>query len=207
MKKIRNIIKSLPAMILIIIATGSKAQTQSVIRDAGAEKKVAILPITFVGEGGMAKLDEMRYRLQNIAYLYLKKEAVELKFQDPAETNALLLKKGINASNFREFTVKELAEILKVEYVLTGMVMQETTGTATTRNSNRQEYERRNKSSREIHERTKTTEELNTDIDLSLYNDKGEQLYSKSRRSILYDVDAYKNGMHYLLKRCPLYKR
>jgi hypothetical protein len=124
MKKLNNIISSLSVVLMLLIYADTNAQATESGRARHAENKVAVLPIVYVGEGSDLKMDEMRYRLQNMAYVYLKENAMELKFQNPAETNALLLKKGINESNFREFTPKELAAILEVEYVLTGMLNQ-----------------------------------------------------------------------------------
>jgi hypothetical protein len=121
----------------------------------------------------------------------------------------------VNESNIREFTPKELAGILQVEYVLMGIVTQDFVGEATVSHSNRRDYDRRNDhrgryretERRETNRVSRTTQQLSTNIDLDVYNDKGENIYSKSRRSILSDVDAYKAGIHYLLKRSPLYKR
>lgn len=215
MKSLNNLIKPFALALLIAASVATKAQTLAVLRSKTAENKVAILPITYVAEGNDIKLDEMRYRLQNIAHDYLRSDAMELKFQDPAETNALLRKNGVNESNIREFTPKELAGILQVEYVLMGIVTQDFVGEATVIHTNRRDYDRRHDHRgryRETNRRqttgvSRTTQQLSTNIDLDVYNDKGENIYSKSRRSILSDVDAYKNGIHYLLKRSPLYKR
>jgi hypothetical protein len=215
MKSFNNLIKPLALALLIVASIATKAQTLAVLRTTAAENKVAILPITYVAEGNDIKLDEMRYRLQNIAHDYLRSDAMELKFQDPAETNALLRRNGVNESNIREFTPKELATILQVEYVLMGIVTQDFVGEATVIHTNRRDYDRRHDNRgryRETNRRqtngiSRTTQQLSTNIDLDVYNDKGENIYSKSRRSILSDVDAYKNGIHYLLKRSPLYKR
>ena len=195
------------SLLLLFIAPLVKAQTTEPVAGATVENKVAVLPILFIADGNTERVDEMRYRLQNIAYLYLKEEAMELKFQSPAETNALLLKHGVTESNFREFTPKELASLLNVEYVLTGMVTQEIVGESNTSVSNRRvsgNWERRR---RVQVEHSNTRQQLSTHIDLDIYNDKGEQIFSKSRRSILSETDAYKYGIHYLLKRSPLYKR
>lgn len=184
-----------------------KAQAENANAIASNENKVAVLPIIYISEGNSERVEDMRYRLQNIAYLYLKSESMELKFQSPAETNALLLKHGVNESNFREFTPKELATILGVEYILTGMVTQDITGESGINTSYRRGNGDWNRNRQVKIEQSRTRQELNTHIDLDIYNDKGEQIFSKSRRSILTDVDAYKNGIQYLLKRSPLYKR
>jgi hypothetical protein len=212
MKQLNNIIKTFSLVILIVMSVGAKAQTQAVTRTAAAENKVAILPITYIGEGNDIKLEQMRYSLQNIAHRCLQEGAIELKFQDPAETNALLLRNGVKESNFREFTPKELAEILQVEYVLIGMVSQETEGLITVSNSSRSFTSKEYHNNRVRNERnnstnTRTSQDVNTTVDLVIYNDKGDKIYSKSRRSLLSNMDTYKAGLQYLLKRTPLYKK
>ncbi|MFT3678834.1 MAG: hypothetical protein QM791_01090 [Ferruginibacter sp.] len=202
MKKFTNITISLVVMALLLMSVVGKAQTQTLTDTAVAANKVAILPIAYVGDGNQVRMDEMRYRLQNIAFLYLKDKAVELQFQDLAETNALLLKSGVKESNIREFTPKELAAILGVEYILTGMVTQEVNGVYKFRNHDRDIV-----SSDRDRSQSKTVPDMQTQVDLAVYNSRGEALYSKSRQSILSDVDAYENGIHYLLKRSPLYKK
>ena len=102
-----------------------------------------------------------------------------------------------------------------MEYVLTGIVSQELVGEATVTHTSRRDYGRRhdhrhhyrNNNRRQTTGISRTRQELSTNIDLDIYNDKGENIYSRSRRSILSDVNAYKNGIQYLLKRSPLYKR
>lgn len=207
MKKLNNLIKSLAMVLIIASGTTAKAQTQAVFRLPVAENRVAILPITYISEGNDTRMDEMRYRLQTIAYQYLRSDALELRFQDPAETNALLLKNGITESNFRRFSPAELAAILKVEYVVTGMVSQDYAGESTYRRSEGRNYHRKGKFRRETNGYSRTRQELSTHIGFDIYNDRGENVYSKSRRSILSDVNAYRNGMQYLLKRSPLYGR
>ncbi len=68
------------------------------------EKTVAVLPIFYIGEGNENKTDGMKYKLQQQAYTYLRKEARELKYQEPSETNALLLKNGVDDNTFRKYT-------------------------------------------------------------------------------------------------------
>ncbi len=212
MKKLNNIFSSLSVVLMLLMYADTNAQVPERYRATDAENKVAILPIVYVGEGSTVKMEEMRYRLQNMAYIFLQESAIELKFQSPAETNALLLKKGINESNFREFTPKELATILEVEYVLTGMVNQETIGEHSVGNtvnhySNNNRGNKNGNNRRHTTEQFRTRQDISTSIDLSIYNDKGEAVFSKSRHSIWSSATAYTNAMEFLLKKSPLYKR
>ena len=179
-------------------------------------KTVAVLPLFYLGEGNDHQLGEMPYRLQQQAYDYLRKEARELKWQDPTETNARLLKNGVNAETFRRYTAGELAQLLGVEYVVSGRVTQETGNTstytnATTEGNTRVDHKGNGRFT--VKDKAHTTglsttaTEVKTSVDLAVHNVQGEKLFNQSRKSILSTGDAYKNALHYLLKRTPLYGR
>jgi hypothetical protein len=192
MKKILKIRVMMPIQLLplLLVVTMATAQTGSM------DKKVAVLPIHYIG----TESNEMRYRLQDMVVDYLRRSQV--KIQDPVETNALLGRKQIKADDLRDYLPAELATILGVDYVITGRVSQEYAG-ATNNNRSNTHHDRHQ---RQISTQSRTTELFNTYIELDIYTSTGENIYSKSRKSILYDVDAYKNGLHYLLKRSPIIK-
>ncbi len=180
------------------------------------EKSVAILPLFYIGEGTDKKTDEMRYRLQKETYNFMSKKARELKFQDPSETNALLFKNKVNEETIRQYTIGELAAILQVEYVITGTVTQEIGNssqyTNSTSSGNTQIDADRNrqinvKEKNQTISHTSNNVDIKTSVDLSVFNIKGEKIYNDTKKSVLTTVDAYKNSLHYLLKRTPLYER
>jgi hypothetical protein len=64
------------------------------------------------------------YAIQNAMYSWFlkrkKKGTFKLNIQDASTTNALLLKKDISLENYKEYTPKELAEILEVDAIVMG---------------------------------------------------------------------------------------
>jgi hypothetical protein len=180
------------------------------------EKTVAVLPLFYIGDGTDQKTDEMRYLLQKEVYNFMTKNARELRFQDPSETNALLLKSGVRPETMRQFTPEELVEILQVAYVITGSVAQEegninhytnSTSTGNTRGGKDRDPKRNERERRQTNVYTTTRVEIKTRVDLTVFNIQGEKIYNDSKRSILTDADAYRNSLHYLLRRTPLYER
>jgi hypothetical protein len=237
MKKINNVINVIAAGLFFLFATTASAQEfasekkgevmQSAIK---SRHKVAIMPIIYIGDDNDDRSEEMRFVLQDIAVSYMSGSAAELKFMDAAEINAILYKNGIDEETIREYTPKELAELLHVEYVIMGSVLQDKGSIVTTTNqhSTRREvvehhgrydryewYDRhgRHESGRAVVNRnhntrsTVTRQNIETHVSITIYNEEGERIYSKSRQSILSETDAYKNALHYLLKRTPLYNR
>lgn len=182
---------------------------------ADTDNKVAVVPLSYIGEGSASRMDQMEFRLQEIAIDYLRKSSRELKIQDATETNALLGKKGINSYSIRNYTPKELAEILQVEYVIMGTIEQNYADISTVTNDNRtgtRQIEQRGNGV-SVKDRQNSTgfsnthQHVQTNVRLTVYNEKGENIYTKSKHSILSTNEAYKNSLQFLLKRTPLYKR
>jgi hypothetical protein len=181
-----------------------------------SRNRVAVMPLTYIGDENESRSAEMRFQLQNLTVNFLRSDAAELKFIDAAEINAILLKNGIDQETIRKYTPGELARLLHVEYVITGSVIQDAGSMVTVNNSytnrrqdrNHHDYHRERVNNRTFrNERTVTRQNIETQVSISIYNDAGENIYAKSRHSILTESDAYRNAIQYLLKRCPLYKR
>lgn len=187
----------------------------SVTLPVNSKSKVAVMPMHYTSDGNSNKEDQMRYHLQEIAISYLSKSAAELKFIDATEVNALLRKSGIQDADLRKYTPKELATLLQVEYVISGSVLQSNGSLVTNTNGSSEKKEALvhhtsdDNYSREQHynRSSVTNQHIETHVTLSIFNEAGEKIYSKSRQALLAEPDAYKNTIHYLLKRTPLYKR
>jgi hypothetical protein len=156
----------------------------------------------------------MRYTLQNIAFRFLHDAAIVLSIQDPSETNAILSGHGVTEYNFRSFAPSQLARMLGVEYVLIGMVSQETEAIRTISNSrsvntrhDRHYHHHQRRNERYYRTNVVTSHQINTTVDIAIYNDNGNQVFGRSRRSLLTNMDTYKAGLQYLLKRTPLYNK
>jgi hypothetical protein len=216
MKILKNLFQSLLLVMITWTGITVNAQTASAFQTLSPTNRVAILPLTYFGEGSELKMEEMRYRLQGMTHSFLREDALILTFQDPAETNALLYKNGITGYTLRNFSPQDLAALLNVEFVVFGTVSQESTGMHMVTNStqvlSRRHYYRHphhgsRRYARHNYSQTSSRERINTTVDVTVYNDRGYKVFSKSRRSILTTMDAYRNSLHYLLKRSPLYKK
>jgi hypothetical protein len=202
MKKSGNKIKAVLAVLLLLVTTSVSAQ------------KVAVMPMTYIADDNGSRAEQMPFYLQEMAINCLSQSAAELKFMDAAEVNAILLKNGIDGDNIRRYTPRELAAILHVEYVITGSVLQDNGNVVTVShtNSRRQHIERWGKW-QEVSRRNNsnsmsvTRQNIETHVTVSIYNETGEKIYTKSRQSILSEPDAYKAALKFLLKRTPLYNR
>src|SRR5688572_27416239 len=133
MKKITNKMIAAVAGLLLLSSTAVSAQDLAVLKTSkkaqevaiSSKNRVAIMPMIYIGDGNDERSEEMRFILQDIAVSYMSRSAAELKFVDGAELNALLYKNGIDEETIREYTPAELAELLHVEYIIMGSVLQD----------------------------------------------------------------------------------
>lgn len=182
--------------------------------------KVAILPFSYVkdqGDGGAA----MSKKIQQETYSIFNKKKGNLQYQDPNTTNALLIKAGITGENEEGYTMGEICDILGVEYVVQGIVSIQKTGqtsySSTSSKSKGKEQEKSSShgligeilstASSSSNTYGSTTEEFSTSITMNIYNDKGENIYSKDHSSFWNTEDAYKITLNFLAKRTPIYTK
>lgn len=204
-----------------LVKTAADSNTQNNISGPGEHhNKVAILPFKYI----IDRLDageEMTYKVQTEAYSFLKKHIGMLELQDPNTTNALLIKAGVNSSNIRGYTMGEICNMLGVEFVLQGTVTQNRTS-ASTYSSSSGSYKTKSNadnkgnaigsifgSSGSASSSTVSSSSQNyqSSITMNVYNDKGDNLFSKDHVGVWSTNDAYKITLQYLLKKTPIYKK
>ncbi|EAQ41474.2 hypothetical protein [Polaribacter sp. MED152] len=187
--------------------------------------KVAILPFGYLKDQQTSNAT-MQKKIQQETFSIFKRKSASLKFQDPNTTNALLAKAGINNNNIAGYTMGEIANILGVEYLVQGMVSIEkttvtsysNTNTTTKRNGNNSLRVDRhghiigdiwNSNKRKTNSSTFGTTQQNyaTNITMNIYNDKGENIFTKDHQSFWQTPNAYKITLGFLAKRTPIYKR
>lgn len=169
---------------------------------------VAVLPFTYIGQGG-GKDEKLSKKVQSDCYNLLLKNASRFSIQDPMQTNALLARQGINASNIEEVMPGELTQILGSEYIVVGSVLVDHKGT-TNSESGGTSSERKNNGNKITSfssGTSTTTEQFKTQVDLKVYVDDGRNISSESKTSLWQGEEAYQATLKYLVKRCPLYSK
>ncbi len=180
--------------------------------------KVAILPFGYIKDQETSN-PTMTQKIQQETYTIFKKYAVSLQFQDPFTTNALLAKAGVNNNNMQGYTMGEICNILSVEYVVQGLVSIEKStvtnygNTYSTHKSNGSVTDKmvgdiwNSKSSSSHSSMNTTTQNYSTNITMNIFNDKGDNIFTKEHSSFWQTQDAYKITLIYLAKRTPIYKK
>jgi hypothetical protein len=188
------------------------AEVQSSKAPASTENhhnRVAILPFAVVMDGQLTA-SEVSEHVQNDCYSVMSKHAGVYTVLNPRTTNALLIKAGVTAENIKGYTMEDLCNILGVEYVVDCMVSVNKTSESVSQ-SNSGEVKNKNKNSSDQKFNTYSygtaTQNYKTNLALSMYDDKGNSIYSQNRNSFWSTQDAYRSTLEYLLKRSPLYTK
>lgn len=191
-------------------ATGAPATTNAAIT-ADRHNKIAILPFSFLTDGQPG--EELGLKVQNECFALLSSHSGDKKLLDNHTTNALLIKAGVTSQNIAGYTMDEICTMLGVEYVISGMVTMDKTS-QTNYNSNTQSTSATRKkdagkssSSSYGSSSSTSTQNYSTTLALNIYNDKGENIYSKDRKAFWNLQDAYKSTLEYLIKRSPVYQK
>jgi hypothetical protein len=178
-------------------------------------RKIAVLPFEFISNDPALNVNAMAEQLQADSYLSIKENTNGLELQDPITTNSLLAKNQISATNLKSISPKEMAILLGVENVVYGIANVTNKGTSSygsgvsTYNDKeakkKQGDTKTTKASGSTYNSNNATTMINyeTKINLSIFNDKGANVYSEARNSFGSTFDAYHATINYLIKRCP----
>ena len=190
----------------------SNKPNDEAVAPADRRNKVAILPFGFI-QDGQNTAHEISTLAQHECYTTLSKHAGIYTIIEPRTSNAILTKAGITRENIDQYTMDELCNKLGAEFIVEGIVVVTTTSTSNyqsnqyqgkTTNDNKSPNQKVNVSSSSS---STSMQNFATTLNLNIYNDKGNSIYSQERKSILNSSDAYKATLDYLLKRTPLYHK
>ena len=171
--------------------------------------KIAVLPFVYIRDGEQKKNDAMERKVQGELVSVMQNHVGVLKIQPATETNALLAKNGINDENFVQFTMPEIANLLGVEYVIQSTLAINQQGSTTYNSSSTaiKKDDNKNKLTAFSSGASSTQLQFQTNVDMTLYNDKGEMVWTQSKESFWPTEDAYQQTLKFLLKRSPVYSK
>jgi len=180
---------------------------------ADHHNKIAILPFTFLMDNRTGA-DEVGFKAQEDTYSFLSKHAAGYTILDPRTTNALLGKAGVSKDKMMNFTMKEICDILAVEYIIDGSVSQ-TKGYQTSSTSDQSKTQIKKTGDDKLKgmstsgsSYSSAAQRYDVAVSLHIYMDTNASIYNQSHKAFLSSIDAdYSSPLEYLLKRCPLYRK
>ena len=175
---------------------------------ADHHNKVAVLPFNYIRDGAQLKGDIMEKKVQREFFSLMKGHVGVLKIEDPEAVNAALIKHNINGDNIYQFTMPELANFLGVEYIVQGTLTINQSGTSSFGSTYGQAKSKSwNKVSGFSLSSATTSVQYHTVVDIVLFNDSGEEVYSQTKESVWPNDNAYDMTFRYLIKRMPIYSK
>jgi TolB-like protein len=179
-------------------ADKTKDDVQMAAPPADRHNKIAILPFAYLLDKKPGA-DEIGYKAQEEAFAFLGKYSAGYKFLDPRSTNAALIKAGVTKEKMRGYTMKELCDILGVEYVVEGTVLQDKSTQTSYSNVKANTYGSTFSNTSQQYEMT---------VSLAIYNDTNANIFTQTRKAFFPTTDgSFTAPLEFLLKRTPLYSK
>ncbi|RZL51032.1 MAG: hypothetical protein EOP00_01395 [Pedobacter sp.] len=180
---------------------------------ADHHNKIAILPFTFLMEN-QAGADAVGYKAQDDTYGFLSQHSAGYTILDSRTTNSLLSKAGITKDKMMNYTMKEICDILGVEYVIDGSISQtkgyQTSSTSDAANTKvkRTVDDKVKGISSSGSSYTNSAQRYDVAVSIHIYMDTNASIYNQSHKAFFSNVDGgYASPLEYLLKRSPLYRK
>lgn len=188
-------------------------QITMVASPAEHHNKIAILPFTFLMDN-QPGADAIGMKAQQDTYALLSQHAAGYTILDPRTTNAKLVQAGITKDKMIGFTMKNLADVLGVEYIIDGTVAQnkayQTSYTSTSDNTSvkRDDDDKIKKVSTYGSSSSNAAQRFDVRVSLQIYMDNNASIYNANHQALFSNTDgSYGAPLEYLLKRCPLYRK
>ena len=179
---------------------------------ADHHNKIAILPFVFLMDK-QPGAQEIGIKAQEDTYAILAKHSSGYNILDVRTTNATLVKAGVTRDKMMGFTMKEICDILGVEYIIDGTISQnkgyETSSTYGNTNTDvKRKSNDKVKVNTSDYSNSNSAQRYDVSVSLNIYMDNNASIYNQTHKAFLSNTDGSYNGpLEYLLKRCPLYRK
>lgn len=186
-------------------------EVQMAASSADRHNRIAVLPFAYLVDK-KAGADEIGYKAQDETFAFMNKYSAGYKFLDPRSTNAALIKAGVTKEKMRGYTMKELCDILGVEYVVEGTVLQDksTQTSYSSGNANTTVKKDDDKVKANTYGSTfsSASQQYEMSVSLAIYNDTNANIFTQTRKAFFSTTDgSFTAPLEFLLKRTPLYSK
>lgn len=194
---------------------GQDRQKDPVILTASPDdhhNRIAILPFTFLLDNQQGAA-EIGIKAQQDAYDLLSKHSAGYNITDPRATNAALVKAGVTREKIIGFTMKDLCDILGVEYIIDGTISQvkgymTSSGSSTSSATIKRDDANKVKATGTGSAFSDSAQLYDVSVTLQIYMDNNANIYNNHHKAFWPTTDgSYTGALEYVLKRCPLYKK
>lgn len=192
--------------------TQAPTVTQTVTTNSEQRKnKIAVLPFEIMTNDASLATESMSKQVQLSCLNALRQQSPYQTIQDPMVTNNILAKNNLTVNNLAQKTPQEWAEFLGVEYVIMGSYSIKNKGVSTY-GSGSATYSDKTKGDKTKgtaygSSNTYSSTDYDTRVNVSIYNDNGEQIFTDSRAPAFGGMDSYNSALKASMKRSPFKRK
>ncbi len=190
MKKLRNLL-----VILMLVMSASMF----------GQETVAILPFTASEDGHPSEQLGKAAQQFLIGYIQKKQKHFKVRPLPARDVNVALHKAGITQQTLDNFTTKEIADIVKADYILIGSVDKAVEGTSSSTTGMAISTKHNNVVGGSS---GTTSKQYHATVYISIFSKEGESLYDGNKANVFIDTtpDSWKNSILYMTRHFPFYK-
>jgi hypothetical protein len=174
-----------------------------------SQETVAILPFSFTDNGHVSLQEGKEAQQFLIGYILKKQKHFKVTPLNAREVNVALNKAGITPETLDNYTIKEIAEVVKADYILIGSIDKALQGTSTTGGGYESTNVKKDYSGTNSYGVTtsSTTSQYQATAYISIFKSDGTPVFDQNKGNVFIDEtpDSWKNSILWMVRHFPFY--
>ena len=174
-----------------------------------SQETVAVLPFAFTDNGQVSVQEGKEAQQFLINYIQKKQKHFKVIPLNAREVNVALNKAGITAETLDNYTIQELADIIKADYFLLGSIDKALQGSTTTGGGYQSTSAKSDNSGTNSYgvASSSTTAQYHATVYISIFKSDGTSLYDQNKGNVFIDTapDSWKNSILWMVRHFPFY--
>ncbi len=169
---------------------------------------MAVLPFAFTDNGHPSAQLGKEAQQYLIGWLLKKQKHFKVTPLNARTVNVALNKAGITPETFDNYTIQEITEIIKADYILLGSIDKTFEGTSITSGG----FESENKNGKQTNtyggSTGTTTNKYHANVYISIFKNDGTPVFDQNKGNVFIDEtpDSWKNSIIWLARHFPFYQ-
>ena len=176
---------------------------------AFSQETVAILPFSFTDNGRVSLQEGKEAQQFLISYIQKKQKHFKVTPLNAREVNVALNKAGITPETLDNYTIKEIAEVVKADYILLGSIDKTLQGSSTTGGGYESTNVKDDYSGTNSYGVTtsSTTSQYQATAYISIFKSDGTSVFDQNKGNVFIDTtpDSWKNSILWMVRHFPFY--
>ena len=175
-----------------------------------SQETVAILPFAFTDNGHVSVQEGKEAQQFLINFIIKKQKHFKVKPLNARDVNVALNKSGITPETLDNYTIQEIAEVIKTDYILIGAIDKALQGSSTTSGGYESTNVKDDYSGTNSYGVTtsSTASQYHATVYISIFKSDGTSLYDQNKANVFIDTapDSWKNSIIWQVRHFPFYK-